>query len=72
MPEIPEVEALTEALSMRTVGHQIARVALADLSALKTFAPPLTGLRGATVDDIGRRGKFIVWSLVTGDGEPVY
>ena len=72
MPEIPEVEALTEALSMRTVGHQIARVALADLSALKTFDPPLTSLRGATVDDIGRRGKFIIWSLVSADGEPVY
>lgn len=72
VPEIPEVEALAEALSARTVGHRIARVALADLSALKTFDPPLTGLRGSVVEDISRRGKFIVWELVTEDGEPVY
>ena len=72
MPEIPEVEALGEALSARTVGHRIARTALADLSALKTFDPPLSSLVGSVVDDIGRRGKFITWSLVTADGEPLY
>lgn len=72
MPEIPEVEALAEALSGRTVGHRVGRTALADLSALKTFDPPLSALVGAVVDDIGRRGKFIVWTLVTQDGEQVY
>lgn len=72
MPEIPEVEALAEALSARTVGHRVARVALADLSALKTVDPSLPDLKGAVVDDIGRQGKFIVWSLVTADGEPVF
>ncbi len=72
MPEIPEVEALADALSARTVGHRVARVALADLSALKTVDPSLPDLKGAVVDDIGRQGKFIVWSLVTADGEPVF
>ena len=69
MPEIPEVQALTEALASRTLGHRILRVGLADLSALKTVDPPLLGLRGAVVDDVVRRGKFIVWSLVSTDGE---
>lgn len=72
MPEIPEVEALAEALSARTVGHRISRIALAELSALKTVRPALTELRDGVVQDIGRRGKFIVWSLVTADGELVF
>lgn len=72
MPEIPEVEALAEALSARTVGHRISRVALADLASLKTFEPPLGALQGATVQDISRRGKFIVWELVTVDGEQLF
>ena len=72
MPEIPEVEALAEALSARTVGHRVARTALADLSALKTVDPSLADLKGAVVEDIERQGKFIVWSLVTQDGEQVF
>ncbi|NQU36260.1 MAG: Fpg/Nei family DNA glycosylase [Actinobacteria bacterium] len=72
MPEIPEVQALTEALAARTLGHRILRVGLADLSALKTVDPPLLGLRGAVVDDIARRGKFIIWSLVSTDGEQIF
>ncbi len=72
MPEIPEVQALTEALAQRTLGHRIQRVALADLSALKTVDPPLLGLRGAVVDDIARQGKFIVWSLVETTGEQLF
>lgn len=72
MPEIPEVEALAEALSARTVGHRVARTALADLSALKTVDPSLPDLKGAVVEDIERQGKFIVWSLVTQDGEQVF
>ena len=69
MPELPEVEALTEALSARTVGHRVARAAVADLSALKTFDPPLNALVGSAVEDIGRRGKFLDWTFVTPDGE---
>lgn len=72
MPEIPEVEALAEALSARTVGHRIARVALADLASLRTFEPTLGSLQGATVQDISRRGKFIVWELATVNGEQLF
>lgn len=72
MPELPEVEALCEGLSARTMGHRVLRVALADLSALKTFDPPLSALPGAVVEDITRRGKFLDWNLVTADGELVH
>lgn len=72
MPEIPEVEALCEALASRTVGHRIDRVAIAELSALKTFDPPLLGLRGAIVDVIERQGKFLVWRLVDPDGQVLF
>jgi len=69
MPELPEVEALTEALGNRALGHRIGRVFLTELAALKTFDPPLSDLAGATIEDVGRRGKFIVWTLTSQDGE---
>ncbi|MGV1037344.1 MAG: DNA-formamidopyrimidine glycosylase family protein [Candidatus Nanopelagicales bacterium] len=72
MPEIPEVQALAEALSARTTGHRVARVSLADLSALKTFDPPLSALVDATVDDVDRRGKFLYFTMVSTDGELLY
>lgn len=72
MPEIPEVTGLAEGLESRTLGHRISKVALAELSALKTFDPPLSELVGATVDGIGRRGKFIVWSLISAQGEALF
>ena len=45
MPELPEVEALREALAANLVGRTIARVQLTAFSALKTYAPPLEALR---------------------------
>lgn len=59
MPELPEVEALTRFLRERVVGHAIASVRLASISALKTFDPPLSALEGATVTAAERHGKFV-------------
>ncbi|WP_308799259.1 Fpg/Nei family DNA glycosylase [Agromyces silvae] len=59
MPELPEVEALTRFLRERVVGHAIASVRLASISALKTFDPPLSALEGATVETAERHGKFV-------------
>jgi len=59
MPELPEVEALTRFLRGRVVGHAIASVRLASISALKTFDPPLSALEGATVTAAERHGKFV-------------
>ena len=59
MPELPEVEALTSALSRRMVGRRIDRCELASFAALRTVAPELRDLVGRTVVDVRRRGKFV-------------
>ena len=59
MPELPEVEALANHLREHAVGHQVARVDPASMSALKTFDPPVSALHGRPVTSAGRRGKFL-------------
>lgn len=59
MPELPEVEALRGFLIERLVGKSFARVQLAAISALKTFAPPLEALAGLEVEQVSRHGKFL-------------
>ena len=46
MPELPEVEALADHLRRHAVGLAVTGVDVASLSALKTFDPPVTALRG--------------------------
>jgi formamidopyrimidine-DNA glycosylase len=59
MPEMPEVESLARFLTLKCVGHAIARVDLAAFSALKTYDPPLSALSGLEIEEVTRRGKFI-------------
>jgi formamidopyrimidine-DNA glycosylase len=59
MPELPEVEALAHHLRTHAVGHRVARVDPASMSALKTFDPPVSALAGRTVTDATRHGKFL-------------
>jgi len=59
MPELPEVEALAAHLREHAVGHQVARVDPAGMSALKTFDPPVSALVGRTVTGAARHGKFL-------------
>ena len=59
MPELPEVEALAAFLRDRAAGKTVARIDVASLSAVKTFAPPIQALAGATVTSAGRHGKFL-------------
>ncbi|HEY3688151.1 MAG TPA: DNA-formamidopyrimidine glycosylase family protein [Streptosporangiaceae bacterium] len=59
MPELPEVEALTGFLRERAVGHRVSRVDVAAISALKTYAPPVTDLAGRTITAAARHGKFL-------------
>src|SRR4029453_14048498 len=47
VPELPEVEALAAFLRERAVGRTVARADAAALSAVKTFDPPLSAVRGA-------------------------
>ena len=59
MPEMPEVEGLVEFLRGRVVGLGVTKATVSAISALKTYAPPLTDLVGATVTGIDRHGKFV-------------
>lgn len=65
MPELPEVEALTDHLRRHAVGRTVQRVDIASLSALKTVAPPVSALDGRTVTAAHRWGKYL--GLQAGD-----
>ncbi|SFY53966.1 Fpg/Nei family DNA glycosylase [Streptomyces sp. F-1] len=66
MPELPEVEALTDFLSEHLVGHRVARVLPVAVSVLKTYDPPVTALQGALITGVRRHGKFL--DLAAGSG----
>ncbi|MFH8337008.1 Fpg/Nei family DNA glycosylase [Streptomyces sp. AM6-12] len=59
MPELPEVEALTDFLTEHLVGLRVARVLPVAVSVLKTYDPPVTALEGARVTGVRRHGKFL-------------
>ena len=59
VPEMPEVESLRRFLTERCVGHAIAQVHLAAISALKTYDPPLEALQGGVVTGVERYGKWL-------------
>jgi DNA-formamidopyrimidine glycosylase len=70
VPELPEVAALAADLRERAVGRVIDRADVAEFSVLKTFAPPLTALSGATITGTARHGKFLDLSAAPPDGGP--
>ncbi len=72
MPELPEVTALAEQLSARAAGLVVSRVDVAAISALKTFDPPVTAVRGAVVLGFSRLGKHLVLDTVDGNGEALH
>jgi formamidopyrimidine-DNA glycosylase len=59
VPELPEVEALARFLDEQAGGHTVVRMELASLSAMKTFDPPPTALRGTRIKGVERRGKYL-------------
>ena len=60
------MQALAERLHAVVGGRQLTSVVPLQFSALKTVADP-TALVGRTVERVGRRGKFLVWTLDGGD-----
>jgi formamidopyrimidine-DNA glycosylase len=70
VPELPEVEALAADLRERAVGRVIDHASVAEFSVLKTYDPPLTALRGATLSATSRRGKFLDLAAQPADGGP--
>ena len=59
MPELPEVESLTQFLGEHLVGRTVERVYPVSVAALKTYDPPISALEGRTFDGAGRYGKFL-------------
>ena len=69
MPELPEVETVRRGMVAFVVGRRIERVEVGrERTVRRTSREALVdGLTGATITSIGRRGKYIVCSLDTGD-----
>jgi formamidopyrimidine-DNA glycosylase len=68
MPELPEVETIRRQLAPHLEGRRIVRAVLGDPRFTRP-APPgevEAGLTGARIERLGRRGKYLIWSL-TGD-----
>ena len=56
---MPEVESLRRFLADSCVGHAVAQVNLAAISALKTYDPPFEALQGLVISAVRRHGKFL-------------
>jgi formamidopyrimidine-DNA glycosylase len=63
MPELPDVVVYLERLRPRTQGQTLEGVRLASPFLLRTFEPPLGGVRGRKVVGLRRLGKRIVIGL---------
>jgi formamidopyrimidine-DNA glycosylase len=63
MPELPEVQALAERLDAAVAGAPFAGAAMLQFSSLKTVTPRPESLVGATLQRVGRRGKFLVFEF---------
>ena len=63
MPELPEMQALSERLEDAFGGARLERVMPLQFSALKTVAPMYDTLNGQRVTGVGRRGKFLAMEL---------
>jgi formamidopyrimidine-DNA glycosylase len=61
VPELPEVQALAERLEALLAGAELAEVTPLQFSALKTYDPPPDALVGRPLEDVGRRGKYVVF-----------
>lgn len=60
MPELPEMQALSERLDQLLRGSAFMSAQPLQFSALKTFDPSPDSLEGRSVSSIGRRGKYLV------------
>jgi formamidopyrimidine-DNA glycosylase len=63
MPELPEVQALAERLTEAVGGSVFEGADVLQFSSLKTVTPRASELVGATLDRVGRRGKYLRFEL---------
>ncbi len=65
MPELPEVETIRRQLAPLVEGRRLKRVEILDPRWSRPLAPRelADALEGRKVERLGRRGKYLVWSL---------
>jgi formamidopyrimidine-DNA glycosylase len=63
MPELPEMQALAERLHDAFGGRFLAALHSLGFTALKTVVPAPTELLGLRLNGVGRRGKYLVFTL---------
>jgi formamidopyrimidine-DNA glycosylase len=65
MPELPEVETIRRQLEPLVVGRRLQRVEILDARWSRPLAPQelADALQGRRVQALGRRGKYLLWSL---------
>jgi formamidopyrimidine-DNA glycosylase len=67
MPEMPEIQALAERVDEAVGGATLAGFDLLQFSSLKTVTPRPAELVGRRLDDVGRRGKYLILGFEGGD-----
>jgi formamidopyrimidine-DNA glycosylase len=63
VPELPEVQALAERLDVAATGAAFGGAVVLQFSSLKTVSPRPESLVGATLERVGRRGKYLVFEF---------
>ena len=63
MPELPEIQALSERLTDAVAGSVLEGADPLQFSSLKTVAPRAPELVGETLEAVGRRGKYLLFEL---------
>jgi formamidopyrimidine-DNA glycosylase len=67
MPEMPEIQALAERVQNAVGGATLDGFDLLQFSSLKTVTPRPSELVGRRLEDVGRRGKYLVLDFERGD-----
>ena len=60
MPELPEVQAHAERLTEAYAGQPLGRFVPLTFTALKTVAPSPSDAHGRPLEEVGRRGKYLL------------
>src|SRR5215218_2031933 len=60
MPELPEIQAHAERLTAEYAGATLQRFQPLSFVALKTAVPPPDAAYGRALDEVGRRGKYLL------------
>ena len=60
MPELPEVEITARRITRACAGARVESAMAPGMVTMKTFDPPLEALTGATLQQVGRRGKLFL------------